>query len=83
MWYWRSDSLRFTFHISRFTIACVLLAGCTLVTPTEEESFKQATAEELTALLRQREAALLRGPGGGGGRARRPAVRSPPAGWRW
>jgi hypothetical protein len=58
MWYWRSDSLRFTFHISRFTIACVLLAGCTLVTPTEEESFKEATAEELTTLLRQREAAL-------------------------
>lgn len=34
------------------------LAGCTLFTPKEEGPFKQATAEELTALLRQREAAI-------------------------
>ena len=34
------------------------LAGCALVAPREEAPLKQATAEELTALLRQREAAI-------------------------
>ncbi len=34
------------------------LAGCALFTPKEEGPFKRATAEELTTLLRQREAAI-------------------------
>jgi outer membrane lipoprotein-sorting protein len=37
---------------------CLLLAGCAPVVPKEGLSLKQATAEELTALLRQREAAI-------------------------
>ena len=35
-----------------------LLVGCTTVPPREEGQLKEATAEELTALLRQREAAV-------------------------
>lgn len=44
-----------------FIILCftfVLLVGCSLLTPREEVRLKQATVEELTALLRQREAAI-------------------------
>jgi hypothetical protein len=37
---------------------CLLLAGCALFRPGPDASLKQATAEELTALLRQREAAI-------------------------
>jgi hypothetical protein len=37
---------------------CLLLAGCALFRPGPEVPLKQATAEELTALLRQREAAI-------------------------
>ena len=36
----------------------LLAAGCALVAPREDTTLKQATAEELTALLRQREAAV-------------------------
>ena len=36
----------------------MLVAGCTTAPPREEVQLKQATAEELTALLRQREAAV-------------------------
>ncbi len=46
----------FTFFILSF--ALVLLAGCALVAPKEEAPLKQATVEELTALLNQREAAI-------------------------
>ena len=46
----------FTFFILPFALA--LLAGCALVTPKEEAPLKQATAEELTTLLRQRESAI-------------------------
>jgi hypothetical protein len=38
--------------------AIVMLAGCALVTPKEEPPLKPVTVEELTALLRQREAAI-------------------------
>lgn len=55
---WRRRVCRFTFHVLRFTIVCALCAGCALVTPTDESSLKQATAEELMALLRHREAAI-------------------------
>lgn len=50
--------MRVTRHASRVTILFLLLAGCALVTPKEETPLKRATAEELTALLRQREAAI-------------------------
>ena len=43
---------------SLFALALVTLSGCTLVTPREEVHLKQATVEELTALLSQREAAI-------------------------
>ena len=46
----------FTFFILPFALA--LFAGCALVTPKEEAPLKQATVEELTALLSQREAAI-------------------------
>lgn len=39
-------------------IATFLLAACTLVTPKEELPLRQVTAQELTALLRHREAAI-------------------------
>ena len=47
-----------SFGICVVILAMGALSGCALVTPTEETSFKKATAEELTALLRQREAAI-------------------------
>lgn len=40
------------------TFLCFLVAGCTTAPPREEGQLKQATVEELTALLRQREAAV-------------------------
>ena len=39
-------------------LAITLLSGCALFTPREEVQLKQATVEELTALLSQREAAI-------------------------
>ncbi len=39
-------------------LSAVLLSGCADVTPREEGQLKQATAEELTTLLRQRQAAI-------------------------
>ena len=41
-----------------FTIMGVFIAGCTTTPPSEERPLKQATVEELTVLLRQREAAV-------------------------
>lgn len=57
---------RGTNRMSRFThqgaalviIVTFLLAGCALLRPEEGPPLKRATAEELTALLRQREAAI-------------------------
>jgi len=43
---------------SLFALALVTLSGCSLFAPREEVQLKQATAEELTVLLSQREAAL-------------------------
>jgi hypothetical protein len=40
------------------TVALATLAGCTTTPPREERQLKQATVEELTALLSQREAAI-------------------------
>jgi hypothetical protein len=46
----------FAFCFLHFAFA--LLAGCSLFQPAPESLLKQATAEDLTALLRQREAAI-------------------------
>ena len=39
-------------------MSCVLIAGCATSAPREDLQLKRATAEELTALLRQRESAI-------------------------
>ena len=39
-------------------VICLLFAGCSTTSPREEAELKQATVEELTALLQQREAAV-------------------------
>lgn len=44
-------------YVGGLCIAIVICAGCTLVTP-KEEPLRQVTAQELTALLRHREAAI-------------------------
>jgi len=41
-----------------FTIVGVFIAACTATPPSEERPFKQATVEELTVLLHQRETAV-------------------------
>jgi outer membrane lipoprotein-sorting protein len=67
MWFWHECKVKsakfkmvgryhFAFIILNFTFA--LLAGCALFAPREEVPLKQATVEELTALLSQREAAI-------------------------
>ena len=67
MWYWHECKVKsakfkmvgrchFIFIILNFTFA--LLAGCALFVPREEVPLKQATVEELTSLLTQREAAI-------------------------
>ena len=43
---------------SLFALAFVTLSGCTLFASREEVQLKQATVEELTALLSQQEAAI-------------------------
>ena len=54
----RSTVMRIVRHVSLVTLLCLLAAGCTTTPVQEEGVLKQATAEELTALLRQREAAI-------------------------
>ena len=51
--------IRATRQASLVTLFCLLVAGCT-TTPAPEEAvgLKQATAEELATLLRQRESAI-------------------------
>ncbi|HEU0069427.1 MAG TPA: hypothetical protein VFQ26_09255 [Nitrospiraceae bacterium] len=44
--------------VSLFALAVVTVSGCALFAPREEVRLKQATAEELTVLLSQREAAI-------------------------
>jgi len=69
MWCWRSAQVKSTklkgksegislFAFCLFTFALAALAGCTTAPPREEVPLKQATVEELTALLSQREAAI-------------------------
>jgi outer membrane lipoprotein-sorting protein len=52
----RSSSVSFSTVAAVLTLT--LLSGCTLFAPREEDRLKQATVEELTALLSQREAAI-------------------------
>ncbi|HJT20144.1 MAG TPA: hypothetical protein VJ746_06720 [Nitrospira sp.] len=59
MWSWANAIVRVTRHWSLVTLICFLSASCALFTPKEEApQLRQATAEELTTLLRQREAAI-------------------------
>jgi hypothetical protein len=58
LWWCLQKIPRITHHASRVTVFCLLLAGCALVTPADQTPLQEATAEELTALLRQRELAV-------------------------
>jgi len=58
MWCWTDLIKRFTLHASRLTVFSLLLTGCATTPLKEEVVFKRATAEELTTLLRDREAAI-------------------------
>jgi hypothetical protein len=55
---WLSTAQRITHHSSLITVLCLFIAGCSTTPPREELQLKQATADELTALLKQREAAI-------------------------
>ena len=55
---WHKVLKRVTGHASLVMLACVFAAGCTSTPPIDEKPLKQATLEELTTLLRQREAAI-------------------------
>jgi hypothetical protein len=57
MWCWPRPSLRCR-RLLLVVLVCALDAGCTTPERREELQLKQATAEELTALLRQRELAI-------------------------
>jgi outer membrane lipoprotein-sorting protein len=69
MWFWRSAQVKSRklkgksegislVAFCLFTVALAVLAGCTTTPPREERRLKQATVEELTALLSQREASI-------------------------
>lgn len=59
MWCWPNTFFGVARHASLVMVVLALLAGCALFVPKEEgPPLKQATAEELTALLRQRESAI-------------------------
>jgi hypothetical protein len=58
MWCWPKLPARLCPPPSHLLLCCVLVAGCTTSAPREDVQLKQATAEELTALLRQRESAI-------------------------
>jgi len=50
--------MRAASHVACVIVLCASIAGCTTTPPREERQLKQATVEELTALLSQREAAI-------------------------
>ena len=58
MWYWPKLSRGRSSRLSCLLLLCLLAAACTTAGPRENLHLKQATAEELTALLRQRELAI-------------------------
>jgi hypothetical protein len=51
-------TMRVARHVACVSVLCAFIAGCTATPPREEVQLKQATVEELTALLSQREAAI-------------------------
>ena len=53
-----SMTMRAASHVACVMVLCASIAGCTTTPPREEKQLKQATVEELTALLSQREAAI-------------------------
>lgn len=56
---WRATRLASRLLIAVLTVSTLVVGvGCTTAPPSEERQLKQATVEELTALLRQREAAV-------------------------
>jgi hypothetical protein len=58
MWCWPKSSAILRRHPTHMLLCCAVIAGCTSAAPREDVQLKQATAEELTALLRQRESAI-------------------------
>ena len=58
MWYWPKPWGGRGSRLSCLLFLCLLAAACTTAGPRENLQLKQATAEELTALLRQRELAI-------------------------
>lgn len=58
MWYWPKPVRGRGSRLSCLLLLCLLAAACTTGGPRENLQLKQATAEELTALLRQRELAI-------------------------
>ena len=55
---WPELALRVRSRLICLAVAGVVIAGCTAAPPRDEVRLRQATVEELTALLRQREAAV-------------------------
>jgi uncharacterized protein YpmS len=55
MSYWRKSALCLLPYV---TVLCFVAAGCTTAVQREEADMKAATADELTALLQQRERAV-------------------------
>ena len=58
MWYWLKSPTGRSPSFWHLLVFCVLIAGCATSAPREDLQLKRATAEELTALLRQRESAI-------------------------
>ncbi len=58
MWCWPDRTLRVTRQGAGIVALCGLLAGCALVRSVDEAPLQRATVEELTALLREREASI-------------------------
>jgi len=58
MWCWRKSPTGRAPSFGHLLMWGVLIAGCATSAPREDLQLKQATAEELTALLRQRESAI-------------------------
>lgn len=58
MWSWHSHLRPVTRRAVLLALLCLFVAGCTTALPRKEGQLKHATVEELTALLRQREAAV-------------------------
>jgi hypothetical protein len=58
MLYSHRSAMHVARHAAFVAILCAFVAGCTTTPPREEKALKQATVQELTALLRQREEAV-------------------------